>query len=373
MIPQLGEAGFQSIGQATARAIVHRAAANRRLGRTLLVHGAAGSGKGAFLDDLLALLLCHAEAPGQRPCNACRSCREARAHTHPDLVMASPESWRDGRSAGESQVAAARRWLLETSGAPIAGPRRVVVIEHADAANEQIQNALLKTLEEPGPRHLFVLVADDPARLLPTIRSRSQPLRIGPVPRAQLVSWLVEEERLPLDQATVVARVSGGLIGRATSYVRNPELVAWRRRLQGELLDLVTRGRADRFQSIPELLEEAGRPAGPATLPTVGESEDGGTVRAPASVQREAALRITDAWQDLARDLMVAAARQPMLAGSAELHPELLTVAERIGSRPMARFLGVLQEIQDAIETNAAPRLALEVGMLAWPHLGNAG
>jgi len=238
--------GFLSLGQPVSRAIVQRSAARGRLQRTLLVHGPVGSGKGAFVDDLLALLFCEASAD-RRPCNACRGCREARARTHPDLVIGSPERWREGRSTGESIVAAARTWLAETAGAPIAGERRVVLVEGIDRANEQTQNALLKALEEPTGRHMFVLVADEPTRVLPTVRSRSQPLRVGAVPRAELVGWLVDHERLPIDQADDLARIAGGMPGTAIGYARNPSVVDWRRRTQRELLSLIPRGRADRF------------------------------------------------------------------------------------------------------------------------------
>src|SRR5437868_5307249 len=178
--------GFLSIGQATAVTVALRAARRQRLGRTFLVHGPAGAGKGAFVEDLLALLLCTDADRSARPCNACAGCRSARSRSHPDLVIGSPEIWRQSRSAGESLVAAARRWLGSTAGAPIAGERRVVLIEGADRTGEQIQNALLKVLEEPSDRHVFVLVADEPNRLRDTVRSRCQPLRIGPVPRAEL-------------------------------------------------------------------------------------------------------------------------------------------------------------------------------------------
>ena len=384
---QLPESGFQTIGQSTARTIALNALASGRLSRTLLVHGPPGAGKGAFLLDLLALLLCTAEPIESRPCNACRSCRDARTRAHPDLVVGSPESWRDRRHAGESQVAAARRWLLEAAGAPIVGERRVVLVERADQASEQIQNALLKALEEPGSRQVMILVADDPARLLPTIRSRSQSLRIGPVPESELIDWLVEEERLPLDQALVVAHLSAGLVGRAAEYVRSPERLGWRRRAQGELLALLGRGRADRFQSIPELIEDAGRlvhRADNAGEEVVGEGAAAGVAGASASgaanaaagaaisAQRQAALRVTDAWQELARDLLLVSAGKPQLAAGAELHPELPSMAGELGAGRWAAFLEALLRVEDGIRANAAPKLALEAAMLAWPRLPEA-
>lgn len=364
--------GFLSLGQATARAIAAHADERQRLGRTFLVFGPAGAGKGAFVEDLLALLLCNDGDRSIRPCNVCAGCRRARLRTHPDLVVASPEIWREARSTGESVVSAARRWLGETAGAPIAGERRVILIEGADRVGEQIQNALLKALEEPSDRHVFVLVADEPSRLLETVRSRCQLLRIGPITRAELTAWLMERERLPRDQADALARISGGLVGRALDFAQHPDRLDWRRRMQRELLDLLDKGHAERFASARELLDEATRRvvAGGGDIPEAGGgSEDGEVPRTPTLVQRAGASVIVEAWLGLARDLMVTAAGSGDAAPAVELLPDLSVTAQRVGARPLAEFIGLLERIHDGLAQNAAPRLALEVAMLAWPTL----
>jgi DNA polymerase III delta prime subunit len=368
VIETTSSGGFLSLGQATSRTIARRAAARGRLQRTLLVHGPAGSGKGAFVDDLLALLLCGA-ASAERPCNACFGCRQARARTHPDLVIGSPDRWREERSTGESIVSVARRWLADASGAPIAGDRRVILIESVDRANEQTQNALLKALEEPTSRHMFILVADEPTRVLPTIRSRSQALRVGSVPRAELVEWLIDRERLPADQADALARIAGGMAGTAIAYARAPHLVDWRRRTQRELLGLLDRGRADRFSSVRDLLDDAARLGSEAfAAGAAGDGPPGDEASRPTGgAQREAALRIVDAWLGLTRDLLVAAAGRPEIAASAALDPDLPAIAGRIGQAAIRDFVALLERIRDGLRQNAAPRLALEVAMLAWP------
>ena len=362
------EAGFQSLGQATARRMAQQSARKGRLGRTLLVHGPAGAGKQAFVDDLLALAFCTDADPERRPCNACRGCREARSRSHPDLVVGSPEAWREERSAGESIVAAARRWLLAAAGAPVAGERRVVVVEHADRANEQTQNALLKTLEEPTDRHTFILVADEPSRLLPTIRSRSQPLRIGPVPRDELVAFLMDVERLPADQAEALAALSHGLSGTARAYAGDRSLIMWRRSVQTELLALLERGPADRFAAVRELLDETIR-LRPAPASDVAGDEEADAPRTPASAQREAAMLLVQAWLSLSRDLIVAASERPALAPGTELGPDVARLGPRIGTPPLVRTVRLLERIYDGLRENAAPKLSLEAAMLAWPHL----
>jgi len=360
--------GFLSLGQATSRAIALSSAARGRLQRTLLVHGPAGSGKGAFVDDLLALLLCQADDVAARPCNACRGCRTARGRTHADLAIGSPERWREDRSMGESIVAAARRWLGESAGAPIAGERRVLLVEGIDRANEQTQNVLLKALEEPTERHLFVLVADELSRVLPTIRSRSQALRVGAVPHAELTAWLVDRERLPADQADALARIAGGMSGTAIAYARTPEAVDWRRRTQRELLELIGSGRADRFGSVRDLLDDAARLGAEPPGPEAEEAgQDGELPRVSSAAQRGAALLIVEAWLGLARDLLVAAAGRPQLAPANSLLPDLPELAGRLGLEPMRDFIALLERTRDGLRQNAAPRLALEVAMLAWP------
>lgn len=356
-----------SVGQPMARRIALRAIEPGRAGRTLLVHGPSGAGKGAFVDDLLAIAFCTDDDLARRPCNACRGCRDARSRSHPDLVTGSPEAWREQRTTGESIVAAARRWLLDAAGAPIAGDRRVVLVEHSDRSNEQIQNALLKALEEPTDRHIFILVADEPSRLLPTIRSRCQPIRIGPVPRSELIEHLMDVRRLPQDQAATLVTLANGLSGTAVGYADRSDLLDWRRRLHAELLDLLERGPADRLGAVRDLLDEASRIEAPAVSQEV--SDDGEAVRTPASVQRAAATAIVEAWLGLTRDLMIAAVGRGDLAPSGELAPDIGRVGARIGVKSLATMVRLLERMHDGLRENASARLSLEAAMLAWPRL----
>jgi hypothetical protein len=366
--PATPPAGFLTIGNETARLAALRASGSGRLHRTILVHGPRGAGKDAFVEDLLALLLCAAPDGEERPCNACRACHDARSRSHPDLVLGSPEIWREARSTGESIVGVARRWLLESSGTPVAGEWRVILIEHVDRANEQTQNALLKALEEPSPRQMFVLVADDLGRVLPTIRSRAQLLRVGAVPKDRLVALLVDRHALPADSAEALALMADGLPGRAVELAKHAEVVEWRRRVQSELLSLLWRDRADRFESIRDLLDQAAPTL--ASEPAQPDPDEGEAAPRTSSAQlRSRALQIVEIWRSLARDLLVSAAGRPERTPGPHLHPEFASTAAALPPEELTAFLRQLDRIGDGLEQNAAPRLALDVAMLAWPRL----
>ena len=360
--------GFLGLGQSTARDLLLGAVREGRVGGTLLVHGPRGVDLAGFTDDLLAVLFCSTPDAIARPCNACRGCRDGRARLHPDLVVGSPAMWRDTRTGGESIVAAARRWLASAAGAPIVAERRIVLIDGADGANEQVQTVLLKALEEPSRRQLFILTATDASRLLPTIRSRCQSLRLGPVARDALVDWLVDTRHLPLDQARSVARIADGMAGIAGDYATTPGLLDWRRRIQAELLGLLRLGRAARLATVRELVDGASGLVAPLAEEPAPDGEPAGRATSSAQ-QRAAALLVLAAWTDLARDLMLAASDRPELAPGVELLPEVAAIAPHLPASALVVTLRQFERIREGLVANAAPRLAMAVAAIAWPRM----
>jgi DNA polymerase-3 subunit delta' len=184
------------------RAPLERLVADREhLPHALLVHGRAGIGKIEFARELAASVLCEAPRAGLA-CGACASCHWFSQGNHPDYREIVPEAAvedEDGEVEGAKpdkakslvikidQVRAVADFVaLTTHRAGF----RVLVIHPAETLHPAAANALLKTLEEPPPHTLIVLVSDQPARLLATIRSRCRPLALALPPRAQALEWL---------------------------------------------------------------------------------------------------------------------------------------------------------------------------------------
>ena len=118
---------------------------------------------------------------------------------------------------------------------------RLVVVDEAQAIKNPSarQTRAVKALEEPGPRQLFVLVADDALRLAPTIRSRAQAVRLGPVRGDELARWLLERRPMTDEQATTLARLADGRVGRARTLADRPELLRLYRALGAVILAAV--------------------------------------------------------------------------------------------------------------------------------------
>lgn len=181
------------------------AAQRERLPHALLITGEPGIGKLALAQHLAASLLCDAAEPARQPCGTCQSCHWLATGNHPDFRLLAPESETESTepdtekakdTAKKSDIIKidAVRGLADFLGlSSHKAGRKVVVVHPAEALNLAAANALLKTLEEPPPDTLFLLVSHHWRRLLPTLRSRCRRLALPPPDAAQALRWLQDE------------------------------------------------------------------------------------------------------------------------------------------------------------------------------------
>lgn len=185
----------------------------RARSHALLVQGPAGVGQLELAVKLAQSWLCEARADGEPACGHCASCKLFASGTHPDFQLLLPEALDaaareslglpfeepDTPKAGkakpskEIKVEAVRNLLAFAQATSARGRAKVVVIFPAEALNGIAANALLKTLEEPAGLLRFVLASHDSAGLLPTIRSRCQPLPLPLPDREAALGWLASK------------------------------------------------------------------------------------------------------------------------------------------------------------------------------------
>jgi len=209
----------------------------------LLVSGRTGIGKVDFARELARSLLC--ESPIDRlACGECPSCHWFGQSNHPDYREIVPEAAEEGEAdaadadAGKEakkslvikidQVRRIRDFVaLSTHRAG----HRAIVIHPAEALQPAAANALLKTLEEPPPATVIVLVADRPARLLATIRSRCESVALRAPARSDALAWLASGGAQDPEAALALAGGAPMLAAR----LAQPEEREWRRKVVGEL------------------------------------------------------------------------------------------------------------------------------------------
>jgi len=142
-------------------------------------------------------------------CGECASCRRIARGMHPDVIVVEP-----GES-GSIKIEQLRDVIDRSQYRPFEGRRRVVIIDEADAAGEDAQSALLKTLEEPPSASVFILVSSIPDALLPTVLSRCPRLRFGPLTPGEVARVLMRDHGYSEHDARAAAADADGSIGRA--------------------------------------------------------------------------------------------------------------------------------------------------------------
>ncbi len=242
-----------------------RTLASGRLASTYLFVGPPGVGKRRFALDLAHSLVCtDADPASLEPCGKCESCHMFAAGNHPDLEVIGlppdkatlPIELFIGDREHRNQEGLCHRIGLK----PFFGRRKVAIIDDADHFGIASANCLLKTLEEPPPSALLILIGTSPSRQLPTIRSRSQIVRFRPLDVETIGNILIDtgatDDR---DLARQAAELSEGSIERARQLA-DPELWGFR----DQVLAALSVSRPDNVRlarAVQAFVDEAGKEA----------------------------------------------------------------------------------------------------------------
>lgn len=316
-----------------------------RYGRTrhaYLFLGPNHIGKTSLALAFAMKLNCQHDDEGQRPCGVCRSCRLLRSGNHPDLVTVVG----DERS-GQVKIDSVREVLGLLALKPYASRYRVALLPDFDRAQPRAQDALLKTLEEPAPHAILLLIASERSAILPTILSRCQVLSLRP-PHQATIEAVLRQRGVNDAQAALLARLSGGRMGWALGAAQEEAVLVNRAAYLDSLVELLHSKRQARFKQADEL----------------------GKV---ASKDKPAARYVVETWLSYWRDLMLLGQGQVALICNLDREVELTRLARLIPTDDVLRALRETRRfLVEVLPTNANARLALEVMMLEYPFLGQA-
>ncbi len=244
-----------------------RAIQRGRLASSFLFVGPEGIGKRTFALRLAQALLCQTRPEAELdPCGTCPACRQAAADNHPDIhVVGKPAE----KSALPLEILIGRREHRGREGLchdialrPYSGKRRIAVIDDADYLQVESANSLLKTLEEPPPKSVLILIGTSAARQLPTIRSRCQMVRFDRLPEETVAQLLRREGLLDQpDRAEQLASYSEGSLTQARE-LDDPDLWSFRGTLLAHLAESPLRS-VELAKTMSAFVDAAGKAAPP--------------------------------------------------------------------------------------------------------------
>jgi len=342
-----------------------------------LITGPPGSGRSNAGRAFAAALQCT-----QQGCGECGVCRTALSGAHPDVSLIRTELL-------SIRVSEIRDLVRRAAMSPTQGRWQVLVVEDADRLTEQAADALLKSIEEPAARTVWVLCAPTVEDVVPTIRSRCRLLVLRTPPPDAIADMLVARDGIDPDLAGFAARAAQGHIGRARALARD-ERVRERRAvvlaIPFELRDLGACLTAA-AQLVDSAREEAKETTAEVDARERAELEQALGVGTKGAKPREAAAAVKELeeqqkarakrWERdvldrslvdlmaLYRDVLVLQTDAGVDLVNAELQTRIDELAHRTTPEQTLHRIEALNSCRDAIETNVAPLLAAEAMAIA--------
>lgn len=213
-----------------------------------LFSGPRGVGRRTLALRFAQAINCAEPVQQGQPCGTCRICRQIEKMQQADLSVLQAEQ--EGATLKVDEVRNLQHML---SLAPYESKYRIALLLRFEEANANAQNALLKTLEEPNPRVILLVTADDPQNLLPTIVSRCELLRLRPLPLQELTTELQEKCSLEKDKVRLIAHIAGGRPGYALRLAEDESLLEVRKESLQHCLKILAFPRIERMLFVEKL------------------------------------------------------------------------------------------------------------------------
>ena len=329
------------IGHSWAEKMLQQHIISGQVRHAYLFTGPAGVGRRTLAIRFAQAINCLQPISPGEPCKTCRACIQIERMQHPDLSIVQADT-----SGAVLKVERVRDLQRQLSLAPYEARFRIALLLHFEEANDNAQNALLKTLEEPNDRVILLMTADLAENLLPTIVSRCEVLRLHPAGLEELAAALVKNDGASPTQARLLAHITGGRAGYAIHLLREPELIEKRKYWLEDALQLMHSNRREKFSYVKDKFDK----------------------RDDRNVNKEALRAAMITWLSFWRDILLISSTADVPLTNLDFENQEKEIAVLL-NLPIAR--AAVQGIEQGMVrlNNANLRLLAESILLQWPTL----
>lgn len=338
------------IGNSQITEFLEKSIANNSISGTYIFNGPDNLGKTTLAKCFAEALLCSAKSAGSGllPCGQCQSCRQFKqgealadagpvqaeiGEGHGDFHVIKKE--KDKKNISVEQI---REFIRMLSMSSFLGGYKIGIIKHADSLSVTAANALLKTLEEPRPKVVIILITEDMESLPATIASRSRVLQFRSVPSDIIYEYLINEHKASRSQAKDLSRLALGRPALAVKFFENKEAYAFYQEQINTFLDFKGQTLGERFLSIENLLGK--KTAGQEAVRIAG--------------------RILQVWQGALRDLMLMEYGFFNIIQHQIAKEKLDALKAALTPSDISRLFKAIEAAEENIFYNVSPKLALE-------------
>jgi len=334
---------WQVVGQSRVVSLLQRSLEKGVLAHAYLLSGPPHVGKMTLALNLAQALNCEG---AEKPCGQCQSCQKIDQRKYADVqIIGLDYDLEADEAKNRTEIGIGRIRQLQHSASlpPFEGKYKIFIIDGAELLSIEAANCLLKTLEEPAGRVVFLLLANNTSLLPDTVVSRCQKLELLPLSSDEVENALTNKWGIETQKAKLLSRLCHGCLGWALSAALGDELLKQYCERRDNILDIINADYEGRFSYVAQLAVQFNQ-------------------------RREFVQGVLNIWLDFWRDLLLIKTDLAEAINNVDIEKTLTDLAIGFSLAEIKAFISSIQEAKQQLKQNANPRLVLEVLMLDMPE-----